>query len=115
MNSAESIRYPFVAASLPLLSCLLQVPKSAILGRESSHLLFFVNGSAVIEGEAMKTASLLVALVGILALVLAVIERVFHTFLFDVAPMSYLTVSATFFLLALVLIEYDRSYGLGKK
>ncbi len=63
----------------------------------------------------MKTASLLVALAGVLALILGLVERALKTFVFDVAPMSYVSLAATFFLLALVLIAYDRSYGLGKK
>ncbi len=63
----------------------------------------------------MKLTSLLVALIGVLSLLLGGIERVLKTFILDIAPTSYLEVAATLFLLALVLIEYDRAYGTGKK
>ncbi len=63
----------------------------------------------------MKLVSLLVSLIGVLALLLGGIERALKTFILDISPVSYLNVAATLFLLALVLIEYDRAYGTGKK
>ncbi|MFB3903470.1 MAG: hypothetical protein ACE15E_08460 [Acidobacteriota bacterium] len=62
----------------------------------------------------MKVISLAAALVGVLALLLGGIERVLNTLILDIAPASYLSVAATLFLLALVLIEYDRAYGAKK-
>jgi len=62
----------------------------------------------------MKPISLVVALVGVLALLLGGIERALKTFIFDIAPVNYLSVAATLFLLALVIIEYDRTYGAKK-
>ncbi len=63
----------------------------------------------------MKLVSLLVSAIGVLALLLGGIERALDTFILDVAPTNYLAVAATLFLLALVLIEYDRAYGTAKK
>jgi hypothetical protein len=63
----------------------------------------------------VKLVSLLVASVGVLALLLGGIERALKTFILDISPVSYLSVAATLFLLALVLIEYDRTYRVGKK
>jgi len=63
----------------------------------------------------MKLVSLLVTLVGVVALLLGGIERALKTFILDIAPVNYLAVAGTLFLLALVLIEYDRAYGVGKK
>jgi len=67
------------------------------------------------EEEPMKLVSLAVTLLGVLALLLGGIERALHTFIFSIAPVNYLTVAATLFLLALVIIEFDRAYGPGKK
>ncbi len=63
----------------------------------------------------MKLTSLVVALVGILALSLGGIERALQTSILDIPPVSYLSVAATLFLLAILIIEYDRAYGTGKK
>jgi len=63
----------------------------------------------------MKLVSLAVTLVGVLSLLLGGIERALHTFVFNIAPVNYLSVAATLFLLALVIIEFDRAYGAVKK
>lgn len=63
----------------------------------------------------MKLVSLLVAVVGVVALLLGGIERALNTFILDVSPVNYLAVAGTMFLLALVLIQYDRTYGSAKK
>ena len=59
----------------------------------------------------MKLLSLVISLIGVLALLLGGIERALKTSILDIAPMSYLQLAATLFLLALVLIAYDRTYG----
>ena len=63
----------------------------------------------------MKTLSLVVTVVGVLALILGAVERVFHFFILQIGPRSFLGVGGVMFLLALVLIEYDRAYCVGKK
>jgi hypothetical protein len=63
----------------------------------------------------MKLVSLLVALVGVVASLLGGSERALKTFILDISPVNYLAVAATMFLLALVLMEYDRTYGSAKK
>ena len=59
----------------------------------------------------MKIVSLLVAVAGVVALALGVIERALNTYIMDVAPMNYLGLAATLFLLALVVMAFDRVYG----
>ncbi len=63
----------------------------------------------------MKTASLAVAAVGVLALLMGMVERVLHFTLLGAAPRGFLGLATALFLLALVLIEYDRAYGAEKK
>ncbi len=63
----------------------------------------------------MKLVSLVVALVGVLALLLGGIARAMSTSILAITPISYLGVASALFLLALVVIEYDRAYGAGKK
>jgi hypothetical protein len=63
----------------------------------------------------MKIASFVVTVVGVLALILGGVERVFHFFILQIAPRTYMGIAAVMFLLALVLIEYDRAYCAGKK
>jgi hypothetical protein len=59
----------------------------------------------------MKIASVLVALAGVVALIFGIVERALHTFIVQVAPMSFLNLAATLFLLALVIIAFDKVYG----
>ena len=59
----------------------------------------------------MKIASLIVAVAGVIALVLGVVERALHTFIMNVSPASYLNLAGTLFLLALVVIAFDKVYG----
>jgi len=59
----------------------------------------------------MKIVSLVVAVVGVIALALGVIERLLHRFIMQVAPASFLNLAGTLFLLALVVIAFDRVYG----
>ncbi len=63
----------------------------------------------------MKLISLVVTLGGVLALLVGGIARALSTSIFAITPISYLSVAATLFLLALVVIEYDRAYGQGRK
>ncbi|RPI24133.1 MAG: hypothetical protein EHM61_17955 [Acidobacteria bacterium] len=58
----------------------------------------------------MKITSLLVIAAGILSLLLGFVERAFNTFILGIAPTNFLGLAATLFLLALALIEFDRSY-----
>jgi hypothetical protein len=53
----------------------------------------------------MKMASAAVAVVGVLALVLAIVERLFVFQVHGVAPSSYLRFAEVLFLLALVLMN----------
>lgn len=56
----------------------------------------------------MKMVSASVAVVGVLALVLAIVERLFSFQVLGVAPGSYLRFAETLFLLALVVMCYGK-------
>ena len=58
----------------------------------------------------MKIVSALVAAAGVLALVLAVVERLFAFTCHGVAPGSFLRLSVALFLLALVVMCYGKCY-----
>jgi hypothetical protein len=58
----------------------------------------------------MKMVSVAVAGAGVLALVLAIVERLLSFQLMSVAAGSYLRLAETLFLLALVLMCYGKCY-----
>ena len=58
----------------------------------------------------MKIVSALVAVAGVLALVMAIVERLFTFTCHSVAPASWLKLAEVLFLLALVVMCYGRCY-----
>ena len=58
----------------------------------------------------MKIVSASVAVAGVLALVLAVVERLFSLPCHSVAPGSFLRLAVALFLLALVVMCYGKCY-----
>ena len=62
----------------------------------------------------MKMASIVAAGLGVLALVLAIIDRLLSTLIMGVLARGYLALATALFLLALVIMAYDRCYGCTK-
>jgi len=62
----------------------------------------------------MKVLSIIVALGGVVALVLAIIDILAHTYIFGVTGAGYLRGASSLFLLALVIIAYDKCFSCKK-
>lgn len=60
----------------------------------------------------MKMISIAVAGLGVLALILAIVERLAGFQVMGLAPMSLLRGAMTLYLLALVLMMYEKVYGI---
>jgi hypothetical protein len=59
----------------------------------------------------MKMISMIVTVLGVIALILAVVDRSMGTHIAGVTAPSFLRGACTLYLLALVLMCYDKCYG----
>jgi hypothetical protein len=71
---------------------------------------FVISTLFVSKEEFMKMVSASVAVAGVLALVLAIVERLFTFYVLSVAPASWLRLAEVLFLLALVLMCFGKCY-----
>jgi uncharacterized membrane protein len=63
----------------------------------------------------MKIVSCVVAILGVLALVLAVVEKLFGINILSTSPAGYLRGAVALYLLALVVMVHDKCYGCCKE